>query len=142
SRSTTPSPPRGRTRKRCRPKMPSSACASWSARPSIPAFTRRSRRSSRGVRHSCSWTTSSGDVSPLVLVLVVAGGLLGIGLLAVLAWLLSTSYLNFVERRLARRKGLYRELVAELAARERALLEPEIRRLATLLDLEALEAVL
>jgi HEAT repeat protein len=81
-------------------------------------------------------------VSPLTLVLIVAGGMLGIGLLAVLAWLVSTSYLNLVERRLARRKGLYRDLVAELAARERALLEPEIRRLATLYDLEALEAVL
>jgi len=81
-------------------------------------------------------------VSPLTLVLIVAGGMLGTGLLAVLAWLVSTTYLNLVERRLARRKGLYRDLVAELAARERALLEPEIRRLATLLDLEALEAVL
>jgi hypothetical protein len=81
-------------------------------------------------------------VSPLTLVLIVASVMLGIGLLAVLAWLVSTSYLNYVERRLARRKGLYRDLVAELAARERALLEPEIRRLATLLDLEALEAVL
>ena len=64
------------------------------------------------------------------------------GLLAVVAWLVSTSYLNLVERRLARRKGLYRDLVAELATRERALLEPEIRRLSTLYDLEALEAVL
>jgi HEAT repeat protein len=81
-------------------------------------------------------------VSPLALVLIVAGGMLGIGLLAVLVWLVSTSYLNLIERRLARRKGLYRDLVAELAARERALLEPEIRRLTTLLDLEALEAVL
>jgi len=81
-------------------------------------------------------------VSSLTLILIVASVMLGMGLLAVLAWFVSTSYLNHVERRLARRKGLYRELVAELAARERALLEPEIRRLATLLDLEALEAVL
>jgi len=55
-------------------------------------------------------------VSPLTLVPIVAGGMLGTGLLAVLVWLLSTSYLNFVERRLARRKGLYRDLIAELAA--------------------------
>jgi HEAT repeat protein len=81
-------------------------------------------------------------VSPLTLVLIVASVMLGTGLLAVLAWLISTSYLNYVERRLARRKGLYRHLVAELATRERALLEPEIRRMATLLDLEAFEAVL
>jgi HEAT repeat protein len=78
----------------------------------------------------------------LTLVLIVACVMLGVGLLAVIAWFVYTSYLNRVERRLARRKGVYRELVAELATRERALLEPEIRRLATLLDLEALEAVL
>jgi HEAT repeat protein len=78
----------------------------------------------------------------LTLVLIVACVMLGVGLLAVIAWLVYTSYLNRVERRLARRKGVYRELVAELATRERALLEPEIRRLATLHDLEALEALL
>jgi HEAT repeat protein len=81
-------------------------------------------------------------VSALTLILIVASVMLGVGLIAVLAWLVSTSYLTRIERRLARRKGLYRALVGELAARDRALLEPEIRRLGTLLDLEALEAVL
>lgn len=81
-------------------------------------------------------------MTPLGTILIVASVLLGAGLLAVLAWLASTVYLNRIERRLARRKGIYRALVAELAVRERALLEPEIRRLGTLLDLEALEAVL
>jgi len=81
-------------------------------------------------------------VSALTLILIVASIMLGVGLIAVLAWLAYTSYLTRIERRLARRKGTYRALVDELATRERALLEPEIRRLATLLDLEALEAVL
>ena len=81
-------------------------------------------------------------MTPLTIIFIVASVLLGAGLLAVLAWLASTIYLNRIERRLARRKGIYRALVAELAVRERALLEPEIRRLGTLLDLEALEAVL
>ncbi|MGH7525188.1 MAG: hypothetical protein ACREMX_00630 [Gemmatimonadales bacterium] len=81
-------------------------------------------------------------MSTLTVILAIAGAMLGVGLLAVLVWLLYTSYLNRVEHRLAKRKGLYRELVASLATRERALLEPEIRRMGTLLDLEALEAVL
>jgi HEAT repeat protein len=81
-------------------------------------------------------------VSTLPLILVLASAMLGVGLLAVVAWLGYTTYLNHIERRLGRRKGLYRGLVAELAARERSLLEPEMHRVGTLLDLEALEAVL
>ena len=81
-------------------------------------------------------------MTTLTLILIVASVMLGAGLIAVIAWFGYTSYLNGVERRLARRKGVYRELVAELATRERALLDPEIHRLGTLLDLEALEAVL
>ena len=64
------------------------------------------------------------------------------GLLTVLAWLVYTVYLDRVERRLAARKGLYRELVSELATRDRALLEPTIHQMRTLYDLDALEAVL
>ncbi|HUR94010.1 MAG TPA: HEAT repeat domain-containing protein [Gemmatimonadales bacterium] len=81
-------------------------------------------------------------MSSLAIITIVASVLLGVGVLAVLVWVGHTSYLNFIERRLARRKGIYRELVAELAAREHALLEPELHRVATLLDFEALEAVL
>ncbi len=81
-------------------------------------------------------------MTPLTIILIVASVMLGVGLLAVIAWFGYTTYLNAVERRLARRKGVYRQLVAELATRERSLLEPEIHRLGSLLDLEALEAVL
>src|SRR3954454_11378988 len=75
-------------------------------------------------------------------VLVAAGSMLAVGLLAILAWFLYSFYLDRVERRLATRKGLYRELVAELATRDRALLEPTIHQMRTLYDLDALEAVL
>jgi len=81
-------------------------------------------------------------VSSLSLILGVAATMAGVGLLAVLTWLVHTSYLNRLERRLAYRKGLYRDLVAGLAQRDRALLEPQLRELATLKDFEALEAVL
>ena len=81
-------------------------------------------------------------MTALTLVLALAGAMLGIGLLAILVWFGYATYLDRVERRLAKRKGVYRQLVAELATRERSLLEPEIHRLGTLLDLEALEAVL
>jgi len=81
-------------------------------------------------------------VISLPLILGVAAAMAGIGLLAVLSWLLYTSYLNRLERRLAYRKGLYRDLVTGLAQRDRALLEPQLRELATLHDFEALEAVL
>lgn len=78
----------------------------------------------------------------LPLILGVAATMAGIGLVAVLSWLFYTSYLNRLERRLAYRKGLYRDLVTGLATRDRALLEPQLRELATLHDFEALEAVL
>src|SRR4051812_32398835 len=78
----------------------------------------------------------------LSVILIVAGALAAIGLLTVIAWFLSTAYINRVERRLNTRKGLYRELVADLAARDRTLLEPTIHQIKTLRDLDALEAVL
>lgn len=78
----------------------------------------------------------------LPIILGVALAMAGIGLLAVVSWLLYTSYLNRLERRLAYRKGLYRDLVTGLAVRDRALLEPQLRELATLKDFAALEAVL
>jgi HEAT repeat protein len=65
-----------------------------------------------------------------------------VGLLAILTWLVYTGHLARVERRLAERKGIYREVVSGLATRERALLDPEIHQLRTLRDFEALEAVL
>jgi HEAT repeat protein len=81
-------------------------------------------------------------VSALTVILVVAAVMLAVGLLSVLTWAFYTTYLNWIERRLASRKGLYRDLVASLAVRERELLEPELQRRRTLYDLEALEAVL
>ncbi|HYF38234.1 MAG TPA: HEAT repeat domain-containing protein, partial [Gemmatimonadales bacterium] len=78
----------------------------------------------------------------LDLVLFAAGLLFGAVLLAIVTWLFYTAYLDRVERRLARRKGLYRELVGELATRDRALLSPTIHQMSTLYDLDALEAVL
>ena len=68
--------------------------------------------------------------------------MLAVGLLTVLTWFIYSLYLDRVERRLAARKGLYRELVSELATRDRALLEPTIHQMKTLYDLDALEAVL
>jgi HEAT repeat protein len=75
-------------------------------------------------------------------ILIVAGVMLAVGILTVLAWFIYTSYLDRVERRLEARKGLYRELVSGLATRDRALLEPTINQMSTLYDLDALEAVL
>src|SRR5215216_6369843 len=68
--------------------------------------------------------------------------MLAVVLLAILAWLLYTAYLDRIERRLASRKGLYRDLVSQLATRDRALLDPTIHQMSTLYDLDALEAVL
>ena len=81
-------------------------------------------------------------MSGVDLILLAAGGMLAVVLLSILAWLLYTAYLNRVERRLAARKGLYRELVSELATRDRALLGPTINQMSTLYDLDALEALL
>jgi len=81
-------------------------------------------------------------LSALTVILVLAAAMLAVALLAVLAWAVHTTYLNWIERRLASRKGLYRDLVANLAVRERELLQPELQRRRTLYDLEALEAVL
>jgi HEAT repeat protein len=78
----------------------------------------------------------------VTLILLAAGFMLAVGVLTVLAWFVYTTYLERVERRLAARKGLYRELVSGLAARDRALLEPTIHQMRTLYDLDALEAVL
>src|SRR5918999_73909 len=75
-------------------------------------------------------------------ILIVAVAMLAVGILTVLAWFIYTTYLDRVERRLATRKGLYRELVSGLATRDRALLEPTIHQMSTLYDLDALEAVL
>src|SRR5918912_1425384 len=76
------------------------------------------------------------------IVLLAAGVMLAAGLLTVLAWFLYSAYLDRVERRLADRKGLYRELVAGLATHDRTMLEPTIHQMRTLSDLDALEAVL
>lgn len=78
----------------------------------------------------------------VTVILIVAGVMVAVGLLTVIAWFIYTTYLDRVERRLAARKGLYRELVSELATRDRALLEPTIHQIKTLYDLDALEAVL
>jgi HEAT repeat protein len=81
-------------------------------------------------------------MTPRDLILIVAGVMLAVGILTVLAWFAYTFYLDRVEKRLATRKGLYRELVSGLATRDRALLEPTIHQMSTLYDLDALEAVL
>src|SRR3954467_9095124 len=81
-------------------------------------------------------------MSGVDLILLSAGAMLAVVLFSILAWLLYTAYLDRAERRLAARKGLYRELVSELATRDRALLEPSIHQMRTLYDLDALEAVL
>ncbi len=81
-------------------------------------------------------------MSSLTIVLIAAALMAGIGVLAILGWFAYTWYLTGLERQLAVRKGLYRDLVAGLASRDRALLEPAIQKLSTLKDVEALEAVL
>jgi HEAT repeat protein len=81
-------------------------------------------------------------MSGMTPIFIAAGIMLAVGLLTVLAWFLYSFYLDRVEHRLAGRKGLYRELVSELATRDRALLEPTINQIRTLYDLDALEAVL
>ena len=81
-------------------------------------------------------------MTALNLILIVAGAMLAVALLTVLAWLIHTWYLDRVERRLSVRKGLYRELVSQLSTRDRALLHPTIHQTSTLHDLDALEAVL
>jgi len=81
-------------------------------------------------------------MTALNLIFIAAAAMLAVGLLTVLAWLISTWYLDRVERRLAARKGLYRDLVTDLATREQALLGPTIHQMSTLYDLDALEAVL
>ena len=81
-------------------------------------------------------------MTALNLILIAAVAMLAVGLLTVLAWLIDTWYLDTVERRLAARKGLYRDLVTDLATRDQALLGPTIHQMGTLQDLDALEAVL
>jgi len=81
-------------------------------------------------------------VITLPIILAVAAAMAGIGIAAVVAWLLYTTHLNRLERRLAVRKGIYRDLVTGLAQRDRALLDPQLRDITTLRDFEALEAVL
>ncbi|HKH82809.1 MAG TPA: hypothetical protein VKA25_03910, partial [Gemmatimonadales bacterium] len=80
-------------------------------------------------------------MTALNLVVIVAGTMLAVGLVAVSAWLVYSWYLEHVERRLEKRKGLYRDLVSGLANREVALLHPTIHQISTLYDLDALEAV-
>jgi HEAT repeat protein len=81
-------------------------------------------------------------MTALNLILIIAGAMLAAGLLTVLTWLIYSWYLDRIERRLAERKGLYRELVSDLATRDRALLHPTIHQISTLYDLDAVEAVL
>ena len=81
-------------------------------------------------------------MTALNLILIIAGAMLAAGLLTVLAWLIHSWYLDRLERSLAERKGLYQELVSDLATRDRALLHPTIHQITTLYDLDALEAVL
>ena len=81
-------------------------------------------------------------MSLLQIILVFAAVVIGLGVLAVVVWLVYAAWLARVERRLAHRKGLYRDVVAGMAKRDQALLEPELHNLRTLRDFEALEALL
>ncbi len=81
-------------------------------------------------------------MSLLQIILIFATVVIGLGIIGVVVWLVYALWLGRVERTLARRKGLYREVVAGLAQREHRLLEPELRQLHTLRDFEALEALL
>ena len=81
-------------------------------------------------------------MSALTVILIAVAAMVTLGVLAVAAWFFYTAYLTRLERRLAVRKGVYRDMVAGLATDERALLQPAILRADTLYDLEALEAVL
>lgn len=81
-------------------------------------------------------------MSLLWIILIFAATVVGLGLVAVLIWLIYAAYLTRVEQRLARRKGLYRELIAGLATRDKQLLDPELHQLQTLRDFDALEALL
>jgi len=81
-------------------------------------------------------------VTLLRVVLIFAAVVVGLGFLAVIIWLVYAAWLSRVERRLAHRKGLYRDVVAGMAKRDQALLEPELHNLRTLRDFEALEALL
>lgn len=76
------------------------------------------------------------------LVIAVGQALLAASLLVVLGWLVRSWWLERTERQLAQRKGLYRDLVTGLAARERDLLDPVLRQLSSMRDVEALEALL
>lgn len=78
----------------------------------------------------------------LQIVLLFAAIVVGLGLVSVVLWFAYSAWLTRLEASLARRKGLYRDMVAGMAQRERALLEPELHQLQTLRDFEALEAVL
>ena len=81
-------------------------------------------------------------MTALQIILIAAAVMAAVSLAAILAWLVRGAWLTARERRLASRKGLYRELVTGLAARERELLEPALHRLETVRDVEALEALL
>lgn len=60
----------------------------------------------------------------------------------VIGWFAMAGWLGRMERRLAARKGLYRDFVAGLALRDHDRFEPVLRTPGTLHDFEALEAVL
>lgn len=79
---------------------------------------------------------------PLAFILVFAAAMGAIALFAILAWFCYTAWLDWYSRRLERRKGMYRTLVAELAAGERDALDPDIHHPEVLKDLDALEAAL
>jgi len=59
-------------------------------------------------------------MTALNLIVIVAVTMLPVGLVAVSAWLVYSWYLEHVERRLEKRKGLYRDLVSDLATRPAA----------------------
>ena len=76
------------------------------------------------------------------LVLILTATMAGVAGVAVLAWFLYTAYLNWFERRLEGRNGMYRKLVAEFASGEPEGMDAELHRSKVLKDLGALEAAL
>lgn len=79
---------------------------------------------------------------PLDVIVIAAVAMVAIAIIAIVGWWGYAVWLARRERRLAVRKGAFRELLAGLKGRERELLDPVLRQAATIRDFEALEALL
>lgn len=75
-----------------------------------------------------------------ILTLIITGTLAGVAGVAVLAWVLCTTYLSWFERRLEGGKGVYRELLEEYGSSEHEGIDDELHRPGVLRDLSIVEA--